>query len=91
LNRPQDEKGQVLSSLVAVLAVVAIVGGLLVLFGTRGNDSVADSGKPAAKTSVTPKPSLKPSEPVSSAPPSVETSAPPSVEPSGEPTSAPSK
>ncbi|MEV6282655.1 LytR C-terminal domain-containing protein [Kribbella sp. NPDC051770] len=39
----------------AVLAVVAIVGGLLVLFGTRGNDSVADEGKPAASTpSVTP-------------------------------------
>ena len=92
MNRPQDEKGQVLSSLVAVLAVVAIVGGLLVLFGTRGNDSVADSGKPAAKTSVTPKPSPKPSAPVSSepsAPPSVEPSAPVSVEPSGQPTSAP--
>jgi hypothetical protein len=94
LNRPQDEKGQVLSSLVAVLAVVAIVGGLLVLFGTRGNDSVADSGKPAGRTtpSVTPKPSPKPSAPVSSAP-SVEPSAPPStpasVEPSGQPTSAP--
>ncbi|MGC4942344.1 LytR C-terminal domain-containing protein [Kribbella sp. DT2] len=50
----KDERGQVLSSLVAVLAVVAIVGGLLVLFGTRGNDSVADEGKPAATPSVAP-------------------------------------
>ncbi len=58
MNRSQDEKGQVLSSLVAVLAVVAIVGGLLVLFGTRGNDSVADGTKPT-KTSpkATPAPS----------------------------------
>ncbi|MDX6259345.1 MAG: hypothetical protein QOH84_1033 [Kribbellaceae bacterium] len=103
MNRPQDEKGQVLSSLVAVLAVVAIVGGLLVLFGTRGNDSVADSGKPAGRTtpSVTPKPSPKPSAPVSSAPsvelssqpstpPPVEPTAPASVEPSGPPTAPPS-
>ncbi|WBQ04266.1 LytR C-terminal domain-containing protein [Kribbella sp. CA-293567] len=59
MNRSPDERGQVLSSLVAVLAVVAIVGGLLVLFGTRGNDSVADSGQPAGKT--TPKPSGGPS------------------------------
>lgn len=96
MNRPQDEKGQVLSSLVAVLAVVAIVGGLLVLFGTRGNDSVADSGKPAA--SPTPKPSPKPSAPVSSAPsaepsstpPPVEPTAPASVTPSGQPTAPPS-
>jgi LytR cell envelope-related transcriptional attenuator len=96
LNRPQDEKGQVLSSLVAVLAVVAIVGGLLVLFGTRGNDSVADSGKPASDK-ATPKTTPKPSTPASSAPspkPSAEQSvppAPPSVEPSAEPTTAPPK
>jgi cytoskeletal protein RodZ len=101
LNRSQDERGQVLSSLVAVLAVVAIVGGLLVLFGTRGNNSVADSGKPATspKPSGAPSkaptstpvetPSLKPSAPtsapVTTPPPTVE----PSTEPSGEPTSAP--
>jgi cytoskeletal protein RodZ len=96
-RRSQDEKGQVLSSLVAVLAVVAIVGGLLVLFGTRGNNSVADSGKPAAKTSATPKPSPKPSAPVSSAPtsqpstpPPVEPTAPASVTPSGQPSVPPS-
>jgi hypothetical protein len=96
LNRPQDEKGQVLSSLVAVLAVVAIVGGLLVLFGTRGNNSVADSGKPADKASPkVPKPSSKPStaasEPTSAPPtqPSIQPSTEPSTEPSGQPTSAP--
>ncbi|WP_328334144.1 LytR C-terminal domain-containing protein [Kribbella sp. NBC_00382] len=95
-RRSRDDRGQVLSSLVAVLAVVAIVGGLLVLFGTRGNDSVADSGKPAA--SPTPKPSPKPSAPVSSAPPAepsstpppVEPSAPTSVTPSGQPSAPPS-
>jgi pyruvate/2-oxoglutarate dehydrogenase complex dihydrolipoamide acyltransferase (E2) component len=84
LKRPLDEKGQVLSSLVAVLAVVAIVGGLLVLFGTRGNDSVADSGKPAGKTTpkVTPSgtPSVKPSAAASSAP-AAPTSAPPTSAP----------
>ncbi|QNE20723.1 hypothetical protein F1D05_25945 [Kribbella qitaiheensis] len=58
MTRPKDDKGQILSSLVAVLAVVAIVGGLLVLFGTRGSNSVADS-KPAAST---PKTSAKPSD-----------------------------
>ncbi|MEV6413473.1 LytR C-terminal domain-containing protein [Kribbella sp. NPDC051718] len=92
-RRTRDDKGQVLSSLVAVLAVVAIVGGLLVLFGTRGNDSVADSGKPAAPK-TTPKPSSAPSSsskptvprsaPVSSEPPSA-----PPVEPSSAPPSAP--
>ena len=101
MNRSQDEKGQVLSSLVAVLAVVAIVGGLLVLFGTRGNDSVADSGKPADKTApkATPKPSsgavtptVKPSTPASaptSAPASTPASAPVSV-PVATPTVPPS-
>ncbi|GAA0940029.1 hypothetical protein GCM10009554_30360 [Kribbella koreensis] len=93
-RRQRDDKGQVLSSLVAVLAVVAIVGGLLVLFGTRGNDSVADSGKPAAdKTSpkTTPRPSA-PSAPLSkpTVPPSAPVSSePPSVPPSSAPTSAP--
>ena len=55
--RPKgDDRGQVLSSLVAVAAVVAIVAGLLVLFGTRGHDSEAD--EPSGAT--TPKPSTKP-------------------------------
>ncbi|WP_432945980.1 LytR C-terminal domain-containing protein [Kribbella sp. CA-253562] len=76
MNR-RDERGQVLSSLVAVLAVVAIVGGLLVLFGTRGNDSVADEGRPVAQT-----PSTTPS-----ATPAV--SATPSATPSSEPTALP--
>ncbi|GAA2800375.1 LytR C-terminal domain-containing protein [Kribbella solani] len=44
------EQGQVLSSLVAVAAVVAIVAGLLVLFGTRGNNSNADEKPAAAST-----------------------------------------
>jgi pyruvate/2-oxoglutarate dehydrogenase complex dihydrolipoamide acyltransferase (E2) component len=80
--RSKDDKGQVLSSLVAVLAVVAIVGGLLVLFGTRGNSSAADS-KPAAST---PKPSTAPvSTPTPSALPSIT----PTPAPTSAPTSAP--
>jgi len=58
MSRPTGERGQVLSSFVAVLAVVAIVAGLLVLFGTRGNDSTA--GQPSG-ASPSPKPSTKPS------------------------------
>ncbi|GAB2569445.1 hypothetical protein GCM10027269_25770 [Kribbella endophytica] len=84
----KDERGQVLSSLVAVLAVVAIVGGLLVLFGTRGNDSVADDGKPAPSTTgvtgttpaVTPaQPTVEPSSELTTAPPIAPTSAPTSA------------
>jgi hypothetical protein len=55
----------VLSSLVAVAAVVAIVAGLLVLFGTRGHDSKADE-KPAGAS--TPKPSGGPSTVAASIP-----------------------
>jgi hypothetical protein len=54
LPRSADDKGQVLSSFAAVAAVVAIVAGLLVLFGTRGDNSAAGSkpnSTPAAKTS----------------------------------------
>jgi hypothetical protein len=54
LPRPTDDKGQVLSSFAAVAAVVAIVAGLLVLFGTRGDNSAAGSkpdSTPAAKAS----------------------------------------
>jgi hypothetical protein len=58
MPRPKDDRGQVLSSLVAVVAVVAIVAGLLVLFGTRGDDSTADVG--AGATSPSPKPESKP-------------------------------
>ncbi|GAA1530411.1 LytR C-terminal domain-containing protein [Kribbella lupini] len=90
----KDERGQVLSSLVAVLAVVAIVGGLLVLFGTRGsNDSAADEGKPAAATpSVTP--STTPTAVISSEPTPAPTEAPTPeptapVAPTSAPTSAP--
>ncbi|WP_410789749.1 LytR C-terminal domain-containing protein [Kribbella sp. C-35] len=70
-----------LSSLVAVAAVVAIVAGLLVLFGTRGSDSKADE-----PTGASPKPSAKPS----SGPSTVGASVPrPSTKPSTEETSAP--
>jgi len=82
-TRSPDERGQVLSSLVAVLAAVAIVGGLLVLFGTRGSDSAADT--PVAKTSSS-SPTPKPSTP---APTSAPTSA-PTTQPSSEPSSVPS-
>ncbi|TCC45995.1 LytR family transcriptional regulator [Kribbella capetownensis] len=102
MSRPTDERGQVLSSLVAVLAVVAIVAGLLVLFGTRGGDSTAD--QPA--TATTPKPSTKPStgpstivasvpkpgESETPVPPTEPTSAPteePTPPPATEPTTAP--
>jgi pyruvate/2-oxoglutarate dehydrogenase complex dihydrolipoamide acyltransferase (E2) component len=97
-----DERGQVLSSLVAVLAVVAIVGGLLVLFGTRGNSSAADSQpvsaqksspKPSASSSttsapITAEPSSTPTSDLPSGPTSEATSAPTSV-PSSAPTSGP--
>ena len=83
MNRTKDERGQVLSSLVAVLAVVAIVGGLLVLFGTRGNDSAADA-KPADQSS-SPKPSTTPSASGPSSTPSSEPSEPVATPPSEEP------
>ena len=93
--RPRGERGQVLSSLVAVGAVVAIVAGLLVLFGTRGNDSKADekpaaaSSKPSAGPSTAgasiPRPSEKPSETPSEKPPVTSATVPPL-----QPTKAPS-
>ena len=104
MSRPTDERGQVLSSLVAVLAVVAIVAGLLVLFGTRGGDSTADqpstatSPKPSTKatTGPTTAPSTivasvpKPGESETPVPPTTEpTSAPTPEPPSSEPTTAP--
>lgn len=101
MPRPKDDRGQVLSSLVAVLAVVAIVAGLLVLFGTRGNDSTADdstntpspkpSGGPSTVGASVPRPTATPTptpDPTT-APPSSEPTTPPSSEPSTEPTTAP--
>lgn len=82
--RAKDEQGQVLSSLVAVAAVVAIVAGLLVLFGTRGHDSNAD--EPAGAS--TPKPSAGPSTVVASVPKPSSTT--PSTAPTSAPTSEPS-
>jgi hypothetical protein len=82
--------------LVAVAAVVAIVAGLLVLFGTRGHDNEAEQPSTAAKPSS--KPSTKPSTEPSSGPstvgasiprPAKETTTPPVVTPSKAPTSAP--
>jgi pyruvate/2-oxoglutarate dehydrogenase complex dihydrolipoamide acyltransferase (E2) component len=81
-----DERGQVLSSLVAVLAVVAIVGGLLVLFGTRGNSSAADSQPAAAQKSST-KPSTSVTAPTSG--PSTTPTSEATSEPTSGPTSAP--
>ncbi len=96
--RPRGEQGQVLSSLVAVAAVVAIVAGLLVLFGTRGSDSKADepagaspkaSTKPSAGPSTVgasvPRPSTKPSTEATSAPPVAPSSTPPSTAPTSQP------
>jgi outer membrane biosynthesis protein TonB len=86
----------VLSSLVAVAAVVAIVAGLLVLFGTRGHDSAADE-KPAAATSPSTKPSSGPSTVGASIPRPSEkpsekpTEQPPSQTPPPEPTEQPTK
>ncbi|MFD7159742.1 LytR C-terminal domain-containing protein [Kribbella sp. NPDC059898] len=68
-----------LSSLVAVAAVVAIVAGLLVLFGTRGNDSKADE-KPAAASTPEKKPTTGPSTVGASIPrPSEKTTQPPAT------------
>lgn len=98
MSRPKGDQGQILSSLVAVAAVVAIVAGLLVLFGTRDHDSEAD--EPSGAT--TPKPSAKPSpgpstiaasipDPSSkpTAPATTPTTQPPSSEPTTAPTSQP--
>jgi hypothetical protein len=69
LPRSADDKGQVLSSFAAVAAVVAIVAGLLVLFGTKGDNSAAGSkpnSTPAAKTSFshpTSAPATTPAQP----------------------------
>ncbi|MGY4772822.1 LytR C-terminal domain-containing protein (plasmid) [Kribbella sp. CWNU-51] len=104
--RPKgDDRGQVLSSLVAVAAVVAIVAGLLVLFGTRGHDSKADepSGattpKPSTKPTSGPStiaasipgPSSKPTEPATTPtqPPSSTPTTAPTTEPSSQPTQPP--
>ncbi len=91
MTRPKDDRGQVLSSLVAVLAVVAIVAGLLVLFGTRGDDSTADVGA----STPSPKPTDGPSTVGASVPrPTAESTTPtptptPTAPPTSEPTTAP--
>lgn len=79
-----------LSSLVAVAAVVAIVAGLLVLFGTRGNGSKADE-KPAAASTPATKPTTGPSTVGASIPrPSEKTSEKPTQPPATtEPTQPP--
>ncbi|WP_433165992.1 LytR C-terminal domain-containing protein [Kribbella sp. CA-247076] len=89
MSRPKDDRGQVLSSLVAVVAVVAIVAGLLVLFGTRGNDSTAD--EPSGASTPAPKPTGGPSTVGASVPrptptPTTETE---TEQPTSGPTSAP--
>lgn len=101
MSRPKGERGQVLSSLVAVAAVVAIVAGLLVLFGTRGHDSEADepsgatSPKPGAQPTSGPStiaasipgPSSKPTEPATT--PTEAPSSTPTTAPSSQPTEPP--
>ncbi|MFI6675338.1 LytR C-terminal domain-containing protein [Kribbella sp. NPDC050470] len=99
MPRPKDDRGQVLSSLVAVLAVVAIVAGLLVLFGTRGNDSTADEGKntpspkpaggPSTVGASVPRSTPTPTPDPTTAPPSTTPTADPSTEPTTEPGSEP--
>lgn len=75
----RNERGQALSSVVAVAAVVAVVIGLLVLFGTGGpggsDDDGASSGAgtPSGSSSA----STSSSAPVSSVPPSTATVTPP--------------
>jgi cytoskeletal protein RodZ len=86
MSRPKGDQGQVLSSLVAVAAVVAIVAGLLVLFGTRGHDSKADDS-----TAGTPKPSTHGPSTVGASvprPTKAPTTAPPSSKP---PSTAPTE
>ncbi|TCO33480.1 LytR cell envelope-related transcriptional attenuator [Kribbella steppae] len=89
MPRPTDDRGQVLSSLVAVLAVVAIVAGLLVLFGTRGDDSTADEG--AGTSTPSPKPTDAPSTVGASVPrPTAASTTPtPTAQPTSEPTAEP--
>jgi hypothetical protein len=69
LPRSADDKGQVLSSFVAVAAVVAIAVGLLVLIETRGDHSAADS-KPVSMPASGPTsgPTVKASSRPTSAP-----------------------
>ncbi len=86
--RAKGEHGQVLSSVVAVAGVVAIVAGLLVLFGTRGHDVKANEAAAAS----TPKTSTKPTTAPASVPKTSATPTPaenPST-PTNEPTTPPS-
>ncbi len=69
-----DERGQVVSSVVALAAVVAVVIGLLVLFGTGGTD-----GKSAAQTSTPPPAVPSPSDSATTASTTVPTTTPPPV------------
>jgi LytR cell envelope-related transcriptional attenuator len=97
MPRPKDDRGQVLSSLVAVCAVVAIVAGLLVLFGTRGDDSTADEGAGTSSPEPEAKPTGGPSTVGASVPrPTAASTTPtptptptPTAQPTSEPTSEP--
>jgi cytoskeletal protein RodZ len=81
-NRPTDEHGQVMSSVVALVAVVAVVVGLLVLFGTWGDDHEADK-------STSPSPSQS-SAPGSGSPTGEPTTGDPTAQPTAQPTVPPS-
>ncbi len=93
MSRPKGDHGQVLSSLVAVAAVVAIVAGLLVLFGTHGGPDTKAGAEPSGANS--PKPSAKPSTIAASVPeptptePATTPSEAPSSTPATAPTTAP--
>jgi LytR cell envelope-related transcriptional attenuator len=79
-----DERGQVVSSVVALAAVIAVVVGLLVLFGTGGTD-----GKSAAQPSTPPPPVPSPSDTATSVPASTTTPPPVTTQaPTPKPTTA---
>lgn len=82
-----QQRGQVMSSFVAVAAAIAVVIGLLVLFGTRdpGNSAAGPPNSPSPASS-TPSPSGTPTSPVTQTP--VPTR-PPTVVPTRTPTPTP--
>jgi LytR cell envelope-related transcriptional attenuator len=89
----RGERGQVLSSAVAVAAVVAVVIGLLVLFGTGGpgggsDDTGSGGTSPSTSTASSPAPSTPQVTPstVSATPQTTPQTTPPSQQPTSAPT-----
>jgi LytR cell envelope-related transcriptional attenuator len=85
-NGRTDDRGQVLSSLAAVVAVVAIAAGFVVLFVTRGDDSAADATS-GGTTISPPRPTATTS---ASVPPATVTPSDSPATPSDSPSSTPS-